>query len=78
MREKILLNENWFFTGRDGKTVPCNIPHTWNAIDGQDGGNDYYRGECIYTKSFEKPEFDSEALKTLTEEEVLRKASIEQ
>ena len=61
MREKILLNENWFFTGRDGKTVPCNIPHTWNAIDGQDGGNDYYRGECIYTKSFEKPEFDSEA-----------------
>lgn len=21
-----------------------NLPHTWNAIDGQDGGNDYYRG----------------------------------
>ena len=61
MREKVLLNQNWLFTGRDGKTVPCSIPHTWNAVDGQDGGNDYYRGECIYTKKFERPSFDFEA-----------------
>lgn len=27
-----------------------NIPHTWNALDGQDGGNDYHRGECFYQK----------------------------
>ena len=27
-----------------------NLPHTWNAVDGQDGGNDYYRGTCYYTK----------------------------
>lgn len=24
------------------------LPHTWNALDGQDGGNDYYRGTCWY------------------------------
>mgnify|MGYP000473677133 CR=1 FL=1 len=28
---------------------PVTLPHTWNAIDGQDGGNDYYRGTCSYT-----------------------------
>ena len=27
------------------------IPHTWNGIDGQDGGNDYHRGTCYYLKS---------------------------
>ncbi len=24
------------------------LPHTWNASDGQDGGNDYFRGKCAY------------------------------
>ncbi len=24
------------------------LPHTWNALDGQDGGNDYFRGKCVY------------------------------
>lgn len=32
------------------------LPHTWNAQDGQDGGNDYYRGCCWYAKSFSAPE----------------------
>ena len=32
------------------------FPHTWNAVDGQDGGNDYYRGTCSYTRNLEKPE----------------------
>ncbi len=27
-----------------------NLPHTWNAADGQDGGNNYYRGACWYRK----------------------------
>jgi hypothetical protein len=27
-----------------------NVPHTWNAIDGQDGGNNYYRGIGWYRK----------------------------
>ena len=26
------------------------LPHTWNNVDGQDGGNDYYRGTCVYYK----------------------------
>ena len=27
------------------------LPHTWNGIDGQDGGNDYHRGTGYYAKS---------------------------
>ncbi len=35
------------------------LPHTWNNLDGQDGGNDYYRGPAWYRKSFTVPkEFD--------------------
>ena len=30
------------------------LPHTWNALDGQDGGNDYFRGTCCYAKSIRK------------------------
>ena len=33
-----------------------NLPHTWNAIDGQDGGNDYYRGTCLYAKELSRRE----------------------
>ena len=33
-----------------------NLPHTWNAEDGQDGGNDYYRGVCWYVKDLENVE----------------------
>lgn len=29
------------------------LPHTWNGQDGQDGGNDYDRGLCLYRKRFE-------------------------
>ena len=32
------------------------LPHTWNAVDGQDGGNDYWRGTATYEKHFAKPE----------------------
>ena len=31
------------------------IPHTWNALDGQDGGSNYYRGSCWYRKHFTIP-----------------------
>lgn len=34
---------------KEGHDEPVTLPHTWNAIDGQDGGNDYYRGTCCYT-----------------------------
>lgn len=30
-----------------------NLPHSWNGIDGQDGGNDYYRGKGYYAKAFD-------------------------
>ena len=56
MRNIISLNQNWLFvkdtqdiTRRDGEQI--NVPHTWNAIDGQDGGNDYFRGSCLYYKT---------------------------
>ena len=32
--------------------VEVSLPHTWNAEDGQDGGNDYFRGTCAYIKEF--------------------------
>lgn len=56
---KISLNGEWKFTKEqvnpgnffelDWETVQ--VPHTWNGIDGQDGGNDYHRGQCWYQKT---------------------------
>ena len=43
MSKTILLNQNWIFS-KDGHDETVTLPHTWNAMDGQDGGNDYYRG----------------------------------
>ena len=61
MRNIINLNQNWSFTKnttditvRDGEII--NLPHTWNAIDGHDGGNDYFRGPCLYTKTIKRAE----------------------
>lgn len=28
------------------------LPHTWNNLDGQDGGDDYKRGAGLYKKTF--------------------------
>lgn len=53
MRNIININESWNFT-KEGKTKKVNLPHTWNGTDGQDGGNDYYRGTCIYEKEIQK------------------------
>ena len=61
MRRIQNLMEQWLFIGPDNRQEQVNLPHTWNAKDGQDGGNDYYRGTCHYEKTFEKPEFDPEA-----------------
>ena len=59
MRNIVNLNKEWLFVKdttdisvRDGEAI--NIPHSWNAIDGQDGGNDYFRGSCLYVKTIEK------------------------
>ena len=60
MRSTIKLMKNWQFTGPDGKTAAVNLPHTWNNIDGQDGGNDYWRGTCTYATRFAAPAYDTE------------------
>ncbi len=69
MRKIININRKWAFT-KEATAVPAsmpekwnfvNLPHTWNNIDGQDGGNDYYRGTCYYAREIEKadlPEAD--------------------
>ncbi len=58
MRNSISLNQDWTFFGPQGTPEHIDLPHTWNASDGQDGGNDYWRGTCIYKKTFSMPEFD--------------------
>ena len=62
MRTIYNLNAKWAFT-KQANDVPkelpdnwiwVNLPHTWNGIDGQDGGNDYYRNTCYYAKQIDK------------------------
>ncbi len=69
MREIVNINRKWAFTKR-ASSVPTelpldwdfvNLPHSWNAIDGQDGDSDFYRGTCYYVKKLLKtdlPETD--------------------
>ena len=59
MREITKIMKGWEFTGPDGTTTPVDLPHTWNARDGQDGGNDYWRGTCIYRTHFAAPQFNT-------------------
>jgi len=64
VRRTISLNENWqFYKGCSDyqvqnffQAVPVDVPHTWNAKDGQDGNNDYWRGTSCYRKIFQRPE----------------------
>ena len=59
MRKIQKIMKDWTFIYHDGSKTVLDLPHTWNAIDGQDGGNDYWRGTCSYEKTFAKPEFDA-------------------
>ncbi len=66
MRNIVNLNSEWLFVKNttdislhEGEKI--SLPHTWNAEDGFDGGNDYFRGSCLYKKTLEKsslPEAD--------------------
>lgn len=61
MREIKKLNFKWFFQKQGG--IPEHLPDTWtivnlpysyNAIDGQDGNADYYRGDASFVKEIFK------------------------
>ena len=64
MRQVMNFNTKWAFS-KEASSVPesmperwywVNLPHCWNDIDGQDGGNDYFRGTAYYAKEIEKAE----------------------
>ena len=64
MRTVYNYNANWAFS-KEATSLPAEfpvnweqicLPHSWNAIDGQDGGNDYFRGTAYYAKQLNKQE----------------------
>ncbi len=63
MRAIININESWKFMKQDvglpaaypADWETVNLPHTWNAVDGNDGNGSYYRGKCWYAKTFPTP-----------------------
>ena len=61
MRNILNINKDWLFV-KNTTDVACregvkiDLPHTWNAEDGFDGGNDYFRGSCLYVKNLDKSE----------------------
>ena len=62
MRQIYSLNPKWAFS-KEATAVPTevssrwnfvNLPHSWNAIDGQDGNADYFRGTAYYAKAIDQ------------------------
>ena len=68
MRTVKNINDGWIFIKNSGTVhteLPeegerVTLPHSWNATDGQDGGNDYFRGVCSYTREINKAELTGE------------------
>ena len=70
MRRVTKLSDGWKFLKHDmdvntaiqyaSRGEDVSVPHTWNAIDGQDGGNDYHRGKCWYIRNLSKDEIEGE------------------
>ena len=57
MRNKTLLTAALF--AKQGQPLEqVALPHTWNAFDGQDGGNDYWRGIGMYQIDLPNPTKD--------------------
>ena len=63
MRNIININENWKFI-QENAGLPAqypthwndvDLPHTWNAVDGNDGNGSYDRGCYWYAKTFPTP-----------------------
>src|ERR1039458_9351509 len=62
-REDINLDAGWRFIRQDvpaatnvvfddSSWTAISLPHTWNNLDGQDGGNNYYRGIGWYRRHY--------------------------
>ena len=73
MRQIINFNSKWAFSKLateipkdiDNKWDFVNLPHSWNAIDGQDGDNDYFRGTAYYAKKFNKTDLPGKSKEEL-------------
>ena len=73
MRNIKVINNDWLFS-KSAKSAPAtlpadwealNLPFTWNGKDGQDGGNDYYRGTCYFAKEIKADELPEGEVKYL-------------
>ena len=73
MRNIKVINNSWLFS-KNAKSAPSNLPtdwealdlpFTWNGKDGQDGGNDYYRGTCYFAKEIKADELPEGEVKYL-------------
>lgn len=62
MRNTVSIQQNWLFK-KGERQVPqeipadwerIDLPYTWNGEDGQDGGNDYFRGKGCFVKKLLK------------------------
>ena len=62
MRKVQSINSKWKFVKANvaladlakAKAQNVSVPHTWNNLDGQDGGGDYFKGTCWYYKKLGK------------------------
>lgn len=84
MRRIKNINENWYFS-KSVSSVPVsvpdgwerlNLPYTWNGDDGQDGGNDYYRGKGYFAKALSKEELTENSVTYFRFEGVNSSASV--
>lgn len=73
MRNIKVINGDWLFS-KEAKSAPTalpkdwtalDLPYTWNGKDGQDGGNDYYRGTCYFAKQIKADELPEGEVKYL-------------
>src|SRR5437773_2954051 len=65
-RTDLIISSSWKFhqgdvagasatSFNDSTWSAVNLPHTWNNLDGQDGGNNYWRGTGWYRKHYTIP-----------------------
>ncbi len=68
MRKIKIINNGWYFSD-SAKSAPAtlptdweslDLPHTWNGVDGQDGGNDYKRLKAFYCKEIKSSDLTGE------------------